>query len=582
MSNLKFKAGVSEQEIFFSDTTSGTSLPVIVPCEGIELYINDERITGETTLNSDDRVTYEPIKETISSGNFEINISEDKLSAYLTINPSQKKTHILQDHELSEKLQLEAEVAMIAENDISKEEVLEELKRLNIAYGIMEDKLDEILEETTEEPLMVAQGEAPSNKCQIEYFFDHEFDFVNSKADTDGMVNIPFVEQGALIACILTNQEEKPGKDIMGNTISAESKEISIETGEYALFKEEKGEIRALIDGYPAIEYQGDRHIFDVLNRFSIEGDLECNVKFLGNVHIKNNVKKGSRIMNKGKTVVAKNVQEAQIESGGSLKVENNVLASTLEAGGCEGILNQMKPVTSSLKNKVATLIKNVNAFSSHPNNKNKVSKQEDIFKFINSFIKMKLPKAQEEVQKFNLLVNQLMENPMNFNLPYILMQTISTASIDLTFLFDSKSLQPVNYSVVLISLNYIDNCLRKYTDMEYDVTVHQCTESTIKAERDVYVTSQCLQSNIIAKRKIVVEGVARGGTLYAEGGIQAQEVTSTPEIETQLTVPPKQRIVIEKASENTILTIGKSNHRLKKDMTYIDAYAAKGKINLR
>lgn len=254
--------------------------------------------------------------------------------------------------------------------ELEKEDILDQLQKFGIKYGISEDEINNFLSNKKYgTDFVFAKGIEPINghDAQILYKFN-----VNKnrkpKEREDGTVDflsldiIPKVEEGDVLAELIRENEGSPGMDVKGNNmLPLKVKRLDFKYGNNVSISEDGLFLVSNVSGHIVLE---DERI-SVSNTFSVDGDVDVstgNINYDGNVDVKGSVISGIVLTATGDITIDGTVEGATIIAGGhiilkggtkgmgkgSLKAGGNIVAKFLEsvevnAGGyvtADSILN--------------------------------------------------------------------------------------------------------------------------------------------------------------------------------------------------------------------------------------------------
>lgn len=259
-------------------------------------------------------------KENQQEDSFEIRLSEDKISAYLILKNEKAK--------------------------LSVADVMTELDRLGISYGVVDNSLIEGFlkyHKSTQKLFKVANGikPDPGRNAVINYFFDTEYLKPGSVVEGDyidfkdrGI--IPFVKSGDVIAEKIPSEESRDGVNVLGEIIQVpKTIDISIAPGNGVVMDETNLKAIAQISGQPVLSFGGT---INVLPEIQINGDVGYetgHVIFEGNIIVKGAIQDGFKV--KGANITASEIAGGIIEASGTLAVSGGVTDATIS---CMGSLN--------------------------------------------------------------------------------------------------------------------------------------------------------------------------------------------------------------------------------------------------
>ena len=243
---------------------------------------------------------------TNKQGNLILEISEDKLSAWLII----KKTGRL----------------------INEQEILELIDAAGIKYGF-----DGALRYTRKHNLVrefdlkfpIAMCKATSIHQTINHYFDVEEakDF-SAKIDPLRISRLSCLEAGTVLADFNVNIFEREGSiyNVLGEMISFDPKQLEGDkslAGENVVFDAERGRFTSTKAGYVSIDDDGRMHIIDELY---VSGNLSGvhDLRLPVNLSVDGNVEDSSLWIG-GNLLVTGHINQSQVYCGGSLQVKQEI-----------------------------------------------------------------------------------------------------------------------------------------------------------------------------------------------------------------------------------------------------------------
>lgn len=594
--NVICKIGIINGEVLFSENLDGDKYPSLIPDPNLIVWVNDKKVSEETTVTPEDKIEVTPKEETVSPAELNITISEDKLSAYLKINPIVKKTFTIIDQDPKENLHLFTQEKTIEENTITKEDIQKALNKQKVIYGVKEDIIDKILESplATEKPVEIAKGKPPEpgKDATVQYLFKQEFQTApainpNGKVDHKEILKIPYVEAGTELVKITPAVEGVPGTTVTNEIIKVKPpKDYTLKTDDTTcLDSSELTTIKATSNGYPIVEEKDNTLTASVSSSYNHEGNVDLstgNLRFQGNIIIEGSITEGLAVM-AGKDVQIKGeVNSAAVQSGGNIKTFKNIITSTLRAGGAETLLLQLLPVTTSLEENIKKLVSIIETLKTHPKLNEKTLEGAEFLKVVRLLSATKLPDIAKEVESFEQLSNQLFEHSLSFNLPEKLLNSIYKLRKNMVEVFTSNKDLPVNLDAILNKFRYINSEIENHPIPENDITASYCLNSNLETSGNIYINGQgSYQSQLVAGGEVHVTGIVRGGMILANKDVFINEIGSEAGVISEVTVPENSNVHLKKAHENVLITIGKQKHRFKMLQTNVEAYLAEGKIHL-
>ena len=228
--------------------------------------------------------------------------------------------------------------------EITKNEILSDLKLKGVKYGIDECAIDfYLMSRMYNEEIILASGQPPiqGKNASIEYFFNTDL-HVRPTLNADGSVDffnlniINHVEEGQLIAKLTKEVKGTPGKDIFGGVIQpAKVNRKILKYGKNITVSEDGTELYSQCNGH--VMLTGGRvfvgNVMEVENVDTSTG----NIVYEGNVQVNGNVCSNFSVKAKGNVEVKGVVEGAEIEAGGNITIArgmNGMGKGVLKAGG--------------------------------------------------------------------------------------------------------------------------------------------------------------------------------------------------------------------------------------------------------
>lgn len=215
------------------------------------------------------------------------------------------------------------------------EDLLKLIKDKGIKYGINEEKLKSIVNETKKllhQPVIIAEGKPPVNGKNAEL---KPIDFTNENKEITKdkqQVNfrdiniIPNVTKGELVGEKIPATSGINGMNVLGITVPAkQGRDFKLRKGKNTVISSDGLKIFADVDGQVSVDKK-TIHVYPV---YEVNGDLDMktgNIDFVGNVIIKGSVPNGFEIKAKGDIRVFGTVESAFLHSEGSIFVNAGIV----------------------------------------------------------------------------------------------------------------------------------------------------------------------------------------------------------------------------------------------------------------
>lgn len=245
-----------------------------------------------------------------------IDISKDKLRVYLSLFPAGPDG-----------------------KEMTMQDIMDELARKSITYGINHEKIQALLTELVNtgksiEGECVAEGlkPVPGKDASIDYFVNLSFSQVptireDGSADYFSIHMFENVSSGQALAKIVPPTEGTPGIDVYGNRIEApRGKNVKLSLGKNVASSPNNDSL--LVAQKTGHVYARNNSLFveDVL---TIGTDIDYNtgnVSFVGDIVIKGDVKSGFKVKADGSITVEGTVEDAVIEAKKSVIIQQGFI----------------------------------------------------------------------------------------------------------------------------------------------------------------------------------------------------------------------------------------------------------------
>lgn len=228
--------------------------------------------------------------------------------------------------------------------EMTKEEILSDLKYKGVKYGIDEMAIDFYLSSKLYlENIALANGmpAVQGHDASIEYFFNTD-NHIRPTLNEDGSVDffnlniINKAEEGQLLARLTKEVEGQPGTDVLGNSIPPHKvARKKLKYGRNISVNEDSTEIYSECNGHVSL-VDGRVFVSDVMMVENVDPSTG-NIEYEGNVQVNGNVCSNFSVKAKGDVEVKGVVEGAQIEAGGNISIArgmNGMGKGTLKAGG--------------------------------------------------------------------------------------------------------------------------------------------------------------------------------------------------------------------------------------------------------
>ncbi|WP_306983194.1 FapA family protein [Alkalicoccobacillus murimartini] len=555
------------------------SFPVALISDGVELYRNDTLMKEKKVLLDElNAYTLVPI-ESHRRTSWSLNISNSKLEATLTVEPGFKTIRSVVDTKPDSHIEVMTEEQTSIINSINYEQIMRELQDNQIIIGYNQTEIIRAIETTEPGTFKVATGKRPGDGREGTVELLLNLDVKNGPhINEDGLANyrelkiIPNIKQGKIIALIHQPVQGKPGYTITNETIEARPyHDIIVKAGKGVIIIDDK--IVAIESGRPHIQKRGHLYRVSIMPKLLHRDNVSIstgNIHFKGDVEILGEVQQGMTVEADGNIHIHKATNNATVQTSGSININGHIIHSEISAGRHNILISELgqklAPIISTFESLIG-VIKQVTLTQGFKSNNFSTNG-------LHSLIFILL---ENRFKHFPLLIKYFIEALKEAE-PYLedenWMSTLSSSTN--LFLF----LSPADQQVTLQGLEHLLHTLKDLKQLSdspvepnsYIIFKH-ASNSTIYSSGNIIITGTgCINTTLHSRGKVIASGIIRGGELFAQGGVELDEVGSDIGAPTVISVPDDQEIIIKKAYEGAILRIGEVKYTFSETTQHIKA----------
>ncbi len=552
-------AAVENGKLKIFDPSPGEQPAKIIAAEGIVLKINGEQIDSETEVNQNDTIETVP-KSELTPAEINIDVSKDKMAAYLEIKPEIKITFSLKDQPPTPNLVLATEQQTKLQIPYSIADILNLIKKKGIVQPDLQ-AVKETLDIAGGKKVLIAFGTAPTppldEKVEINIPSGKTAPLVKADGRVDyreSASNISSVDQGDILAVKQPSAQGEPGHDVFGNIIKPnEPRTISMQAGPGTELIEEKTKVVATKAGQPDIRAGKDSYYFTVQPNMIHNGSVNLdsgNIRFKGDVHIKGTIEQNMVVSGNGKVRVDGLISSATVTSGSHITLNGHVLASKISAGAAISSISRILPLLEDLEQLMSQLqmaLKQTFA---------QLKGQTSFGKVTALLMEKRFPSFQSNINNILKIYSKDASLPREIeSLAAILNQKFRGIKVlELSGIEDIKELSE--------AVHKTKTHLEFLTDNKANIQLPYSLNSTIEATGNAIITGQgCIETKIIAGGTVMVQGLFRGGSIEAGDNVTLSEAGSKTGVPTHIKVPADKSVFFTKAYENVTLEIGEQHY---------------------
>ncbi|MEW5954396.1 MAG: FapA family protein [Bacillota bacterium] len=442
--------------------------------------------------------------------------------------------------------------------------LLDLLTSKGVVYGINKDILADLAFSRHAGLTLVAAGTPPGEPEdeRVQLLFKENIESVlgsdsKDKIDYREIFKIPSVEPGTLLAVKHPGRPGTAGTAVTGEkTPPREPVAIELRPGKGAELTKDGQGVKSTGSGRPWAVTRGRVVQVGIEPAYRHQGDVDMktgNIRFKGRVEITGNITDGMEVQVTDKLNVAGFVSKARILSGGDIHIIKTITGSTVRAGGnsatyaaFEKSFEELLVQLTSLNNAVVQLYSASPAFQE---------------KGFGQVVMALLDKNKKFTGVHKLArYTQDMVTRCKVDLPEILLKTAGS----LESLKGIHVLNLKNFDDLLANLNAGLQVIRELKENKASVRVSSIRNSVVETTGNILVDGQgCFSSRLIALGMIQIQGVFRGGELYAREGIAAGELGAPIGTVTMARVDDRATIKARIVHPGTLLQVGNRKYEV-------------------
>lgn len=453
-----------------------------------------------------------------------------------------------------------------------------DLEQLKVIHGRRPECWDEILAVKGVSEVVIAEATlpVPPEHAQLE-----DFVCLPQELSDTGEENVDFfasrvklVEEGAVLARKIPGMPGIPGKDVHGKVLPAAAfKDFQFCLKKNVYLSAEGLEVVAACAGQPV---RLDERAYMVENIYVLHQDVDLatgSIKFPGDVLIDGNVQDGLRIFAGGKIEIKGSVSHAEIMAEKGAKIHQNLLGGKIVIGEKFVVRSELLRSVSELRDQLsvclrmtAELIKSPGAINFKPGQCLKLVLEKQF---------SELPKLADSVEKF------VLEHKDDEFVTEGLIVSIRTAKHFLAGL-GPLDLQSLPF------LQRVDQAFKQFIETMYveipeklSFVVSYVQGATIECGGSFECHKGTYNSNIRVEGDTTIEGVCRGGKIFARGKVSIRELGGSGVSSTFVQISPEGHLAVSYCHPNVIIAIGKEIIKIEEAYRYLEIYRENGLVQV-
>lgn len=550
----------------------------IRPGKHITLLVNGKKVEEETYVSEKDSLEVQ-LNHDEPKSSFSLNVSEDKVEAYVRYIMRPGARYRLKDQEPTNNLILLTEVEELIEPEpVQIEDLKKFLKENNIVKGIYEEALGQVLKNPNcSEAFLVAQGQKPidGKSALIEYPYLTDDQNNHEEGELFGRTKLVSVNKGEVVAVKIPMEEGVDGWTVTGDLLKAQTpSDIELFAKKGCEVIEEGHKAVATVAGRPVAEVAGNKVCVGVDPIYEVK-DVDNsvgNIKFSGDVEVRGDVKEGFTVEAEGNVEVFGNVTRATIKAGASVRVHKMILGSTVTAGGLAALYSTLIPMLKE----IGDLIEKTYAVAQQLKGAAGFKTSDLQTKGDGQLIQLLMDSKFQSLPK---LIGDFASKVVNSHQP------VNEELLRVTDLLQKSlcglgplHLEKVEHLQILVkAVEQIRSYISGYMLKLDSITARYVQNSTLFSSGDVIIDGQgCYISTVTAGGEVVVTGnpgIARGVKITAHRNVKIKELGSEFDTQTSVIIKGNGKISAELVHPNVILQVGNERFRVDRASRSMDAY---------
>lgn len=453
-----------------------------------------------------------------------------------------------------------------------------ELEHLKIVHGRKPNLWQEIqaIEGVGEVVVAEATLPVPPEDAQLIDFVGKPEEFSNTEESRIDFFasKVKLVQAGAILARKIPGRSGVPGKDVLGKTLGvAPFKDFVFLLKKNVYLSEDGLEVISACDGQPI---RLDTRTYKVENVYVLHKDVDIatgSIEFPGDVFINGNVHDGLRVFAGGKIEIRGSVSHAELKAEKGAKIHQNLLGGKIVVGEKFVVRSELLRRVTELQDQLSVCLRNTAELIKSPGANN--LKPGQCLKIILEKQFPELPRVSTKIESF------VLEHKGDEIITEGFIVSIRTAKHFLTGLgpLDPQSLPfllRVNQALAQFIGNIAVEVPEKLTLVATYVqgTVIECG-GAFECQKGTY------NSDIRVVGDVTIQGVCRGGKIFAGGKVSIRELGSSEVSSTFVQISSKSRLNVDYCHPNVIVAVGKKIIHIEEAYRKLVIYEEQGRLQM-
>ncbi|TGE32812.1 DUF342 domain-containing protein [Desulfosporosinus sp. Sb-LF] len=453
-----------------------------------------------------------------------------------------------------------------------------DLEQLKIVHGVRPECWQEILAVKGAGEVVIAEASfpvPPEHAQLVDFVGDPQVPNAAEEGNIDFFASkVKLVKEGAILARKIPGKPGVPGKDVFGKVLpTAAVRDFQFRLKKNVQLSADGLDVVAACAGQPV---RLDEKTYMVENVYVLQKDVDMatgSIEFPGDVFINGNVQDGLHVYAGGKIEIRGSVSHAEIRAEKGTKIHQNLLGGKVVVGEKFVVRSELLRNVSELWEQLSDCLRHTAELIKSQGAKNLQPGQ--CLKHVMEKRFSELPKLSNRVEKF------ILEHKDDELITEGLIVSIRTAKHFLAGLgpLELQSLpfllrvnQALEQSIETMSVE-IPEKLKFVVNYVQGATI-ECGGS-FECQKGTY------NSDIRVEGDVAIEGVCRGGKVFAGGQVSVRELGGSEMSSTFVMISPNSRLSVNYCHSNVIVAVGKEIIRIEEACRKLEIYREKGVVQV-
>lgn len=553
-------AWVRDGKIFVRDPEGGNPPATVAPSSGVDLYVNGVKQAEQAPVFSSDIIEVR-LERKEFAGKYKLVVREDKMEAYLFVEPARIKSYRLVDQEPQHHLVLEAAVDEALKSPVDFDLVKKLLAEANVIKGINYPEIFKLIKNPERRKVVVARGTPPEPPVdeKLEILFPRGIDYTpvvkeDGTLDYHNIKNLISVEAGTPLAVKRPGIPGKPGVNVTGGEVQPPApRKVALYLGKGAVIHEDNCKVLAGKTGRPTVKQSGSVYFIDVEDVLVHNGDVDIrsgNLRFKGSLLVvRGNVHESMTVQATGLVIIDGIVTGARVIANDSIRINGNSVNSMVSSGISREVLDNLLRYIQAITKGFQQIFDVVKILASQEKVKNANINYGYLVKIV---IEKKITEIPENTSKLNMILKSFFVDLPDEVEKVIV--TLNRALADPHQLATDEDFFELFKDLELISGFF--NSKRAY---KADLDMAGAVNCRITSTGNVTIRKNgCFNTAIQAGGSVKISSVFRGGRIQAGDSVLINDAGTETAVKTAIEVADKSVVRIGTCNEGVVIKVGR------------------------